>query len=244
VGLVLSYRDGGYADTDLTERHPFVVECPNFNAILGAAEHALAQIAAVVGADPEVHRARAQTITDRIVERLYDAGTRTFRALDVRTGRLSPARCISGLMPLILPGLPAEHAAAIVTEAQSERFGRPGQTGLPVPSYDRTATDFDTLRYWRGPIWINMNWMLRRGMQLHGYHGQAEELRGAMVRLIHAAGHYEYFHPVTGAGLGAPSFSWTAALSLDMLADRSAPVPARGRSDVPHVTAGRLERPA
>jgi hypothetical protein len=228
VGLVLSYRDGGYADTDLTDRHAFVVECPNFNAILGAAEHALAQIAGVVGADPEAHRARAQTITETIVERLYDAETQTFRALDVRTGRLSPARCISGLIPLILPGLPAAHAAAIMTEAQSVRFGLPGQTRLPVPSYDRTATNFDTLRYWRGPIWINMNWMLRRGMQLHGHHGQAEELRGAMLRLIHAAGHYEYFHPTTGKGLGAPSFSWTAALSLDMLADRSAPVPSRG----------------
>jgi hypothetical protein len=148
VGLALSYRDGGYSDTDLARRHAFVVECPNFNAILGAAETALSRIAGVVGADPEGHRRRAQRITDAIVERLYDGQTRTFQVRDVRSGTLSPARCVSGLTPLILPGLPAEHVAAVMAEAESPRFGLPEQTTLPVPSYDRTAAEFDTLRYW------------------------------------------------------------------------------------------------
>jgi hypothetical protein len=48
-----------------------------------------------------------------------------------------------------------------------------------------------------------------------------------MVRLIVQAGHFEYFHPVTGEGIGAATFSWTAALSLDLLADRSIPAYAK-----------------
>jgi hypothetical protein len=226
IGLVLSYRDREYADTDLARRHDFVVECPSFNAILGAAEVALARIAEVVGADPAPHRVAAERITTAIVDRLFDPQTRTFRARDVRSGMLSPARCVSGLVPLILPGLPSEHVEAIMVEAASPRFGLPEQTGLPVPSYDRTAADFDTLRYWRGPTWINVNWLLRRGMLTHGLHGEAEGLRTCMLALVHRSGHYEYFHPVTGEGIGAPTFSWTAALSLDLLADRSVPVAA------------------
>ena len=226
VHLVVAYKESGYSDTQLARRHDFVVECPSFNAILGAAEMALARIAAVVGADPEVHLVRARRITSAIVDRLWDPASRTFRVRDVRTGTLSPARCVSGLVPLILPGLPAEHVAAIVAEAESERFGLPAQTGLPAPSYDRTAANFDTLRYWRGPIWVNVNWLLRRGLQQHGYPRQADELRTAMLDLVRRSGHYEYFHPDTGEGIGAPTFSWTAALTLDMLADRPATVPA------------------
>src|SRR4029453_14707386 len=103
-------------------------------------------------------------------------------------------------VPLILPGLPAEHTDAIMAEVRSERFG------VPVPSYDRTAPDFYTLRYWRGPVVVNVNWLLRRGMQLHGFHDEAEELRTAMLRLVHRSGLYEYFHPRSGQGVGAPAF--------------------------------------
>jgi hypothetical protein len=217
VGLVLSYREHRYDDAGLCRWHDFVVECPAFNAILGAAEVALARIAAELGEDPQPHRDRARQITDAIVRLLWDPETATFRARDVRTGTLTPARTVAGLLPLILPGLPARYAEAIMAEVRSERFGLPARTGLPVPSYDRTAPDFDTLRYWRGPIWVNINWLLRRGMLQHGFRGEAEDLRRSILRLVRRSGHYEYFHPKNGEGIGAAAFSWTAALSLDLL---------------------------
>jgi hypothetical protein len=227
LGLVAGYRDGGYSDTELTRRHDFVVECPSFNSILAAAELALAHIAAVVGADPQRHRRRARRITAAVSAHLFDPLTRTFRSRDARTRTLSPARCVNGLMPLLLPDLPTDQAEAIMAEARSARFGLPERTGLPLPSYDRTAPDFDPVRYWRGPVWINVNWLLRRGMLVHGYQSEAESLRTAMLSLVHRSGHFEYYHPQTGAGIGAPAFSWTAALCLDLLADRSVPAYAR-----------------
>jgi hypothetical protein len=226
VGLVLSYRAENYSDAGLRDRHAFALECPSFNAIRGSAELALAQIAGELGlsAEADAHRDRAQRITAAIAKHLWNPQTRTFHARDVLTGAPSPARCISGLVPLMLPDLPAEQVDGIMTEARSARFGL---TDLPVPSYDRTAADFDTMRYWRGPLWINVNWLLRRGLLVHGFRDEAEDLRTAMVRLVHRNGHFEYFHPVTGEGLGAPTFSWTAALALDLLADRSVPAYAR-----------------
>ena len=223
IGLVLSYRDHGYSDDGLAQRHDFLVECPAFNAILGAAELALARIAAVLGADAEPHRDRAQRITDAIGRHLYDPQTCTFRARDVRTGTLSPARCVNGLIPLILPGLSAGHAAAIMAEARSDRFGLPGQTDLPVPSYDRTAPDFDTAAVLaRADLDQRELAAAARhaGARLPGRGGGPAGLDAAAGA---AAGHFEYFHPKNGEGIGAPAFSWTAALCLDLLADRSCP---------------------
>jgi glycogen debranching enzyme len=216
VALALAYRDGGYRDDSLADRHGFVVECPGFNALLGAAEHALANIAAVVGADPTVHLERAASITRAIDARLWDPNTGMYHAYDVRTGRRSPTRCVNGLLPLILPDLAAERVAALVEAAESARFGI--SATMPVASYDRTAADFDPVRYWRGPVWININWLLWRGLREHGRTTQADTLRTAILELVRKSGYYEYFHPVDGSGVGSAAFSWTAALVLDLLA--------------------------
>ncbi|MEU5910348.1 hypothetical protein [Micromonospora sp. NPDC047527] len=218
LAIVAAYRDHGYADRALAD-HPFLVECPLFNAAFGAAEHALAEIAALIGADPEPHRVRAGRITEALVRRLYDPVNGTFQPRDVRAGRLLGARTVLGLTPLILPDLPARQVDALVVEARSARFGVAARMDRPLPSHDRTAPDFEPLRYWRGPSWLNIGWLVRRGLLAHGHPALASGLRRSMIGLVAGAGCHEYFHPDTGAGLGSPAFGWTAALLLDLLAD-------------------------
>ncbi|MDG4767532.1 trehalase family glycosidase [Solwaraspora sp. WMMD406] len=224
IALALAYRDGGYHDDGLRDRHAFIVECPTFNALLGAAEQALADIAAVIGVDPAPHLRRARRITRAIDNRLWNPRTGLYHTRDVRTGRLGSARCVNGLVPLLLAELPAERVAALITAAESKHFGL--SATMPVASYDRTAADFDPVRYWRGPVWININWLLWRGLRAHGRPAQAAELRTAMLELVRRSGYYEYFHPTTGDGVGSAAFSWTAALVLDLLADSSTTVEA------------------
>ena len=218
VALVESYRAGRYRDEGLLGRHPFLVECPLVNAALGVSEYALARIATVIGADPGPHRDRGARITEALVTRLWDPVTGTFRPRDVRADRLVPARTVLGLMPLALPELPAAQVAALLAEACSPRFGLAARMDRPLPTYDRTAPDFEPLRYWRGPSWINTGWLLWQGLRTHRRVDLAAGLRESLLDLVDRAGCHEYFHPDTGAGLGSPAFSWTAALVLDALA--------------------------
>ncbi|WP_262285291.1 hypothetical protein [Micromonospora sp. MA102] len=219
VALVDTYRAGRYRDEGLLDRQPFLVECPLFNAALGVSEQALARIATVVGADPGPHRDRAARITQALVDRLHDPVTGTFRPRDVRADRLVPARTVLGLMPLILPDLPAHQVRALLAEACSPRFGLAARMDRPLPTHDRTAPDFEPLRYWRGPSWVNTGWLLWRGLRAHHRPDLAAGLHESLLNLVDGAGSHEYFHPDTGAGLGSPAFSWTAALVLDALAE-------------------------
>lgn len=218
IALAAAYRDAGYEDQGVPGPHPFLVECPSFNALTAGAEVALAGIAEVIDVDPQPHRDRARRITHAMVDRLYDSETGMFHALDVRTGLRSAARCVSGLIPLILPALPDTVVDSLVAQASSSHFGLDAEMDLPLPSYDRLAPDFDSLRYWRGPVWINMNWLLWRGLRAHGRDDLANALGRSMLRVIGASGCFEYFHPGTGEGIGTGEFSWTAALALDLLA--------------------------
>jgi hypothetical protein len=219
IAIAQAYRSHGYADDGPGERYPFLVECPAFNAILAAAEHALAELAPVVGADPAPHRERAAQITEALVDRLFDPATGMFHARDLYTDQLSRARTIGGLVPLMLPGLPDDQVKALLMEACSPRFGLAEQLSLPLPSYDLTAPDLDPVRYWRGPIWLNMNWLLWRGLREHGQPGYADALHRAMVEMVRAAGCFEYFHTYDGTGVGTAEFSWTASLTLDLLSE-------------------------
>ena len=76
---------------------------------------------------------------------------------------------------------------------------------------------FDARRYWRGPVWINVNWFLLRGLARAGLAAEAEELRRMTLRLVAASGFTEYYHPSTGEPLGSRDFSWSAALTLDLV---------------------------
>ena len=78
------------------------------------------------------------------------------------------------------------------------------------------APEFEPRRYWRGPIWANLNWLLGRGLRQQGFVEQAEALGQATLDLVARSGMREYFDPTTGEGLGADDFSWTAAAVLDI----------------------------
>jgi hypothetical protein len=48
---------------------------------------------------------------------------------------------------------------------------------------------------------------------------EAAELRKHTLDLVSRSGFHEYYEPRSGAALGTPGFSWSAALTLDLLRD-------------------------
>jgi hypothetical protein len=90
-----------------------------------------------------------------------------------------------------------------------------------------TAPDhprFDRRRYWRGPIWAVVNFMIGEGLEESGHAALARRIGADTRRLIETAGFFEYFDPLDGAGLGGRHFTWTAAMWLAW-AGRQDPVP-------------------
>ncbi|MDT0345249.1 MGH1-like glycoside hydrolase domain-containing protein [Streptomyces litchfieldiae] len=216
VRLAEHYRDQGYADE--VDGHRFAVEDPGFNALLIASEHALADIAAALGADPSDHQVRAEELTTTLLKRLWSQDDGLFLAQDVIGGEPVPERSAAGLLPLILPGLPEDVTSTLLRTAGGEHFGLGGATRL-VPSYDLTGHAFDPARYWRGPAWFNVNWLLERGLRRHGATGRADALRTTLLQAAVASGFAEYVDPFTGEARGTRDFSWTAALTIDLLAE-------------------------
>jgi glycogen debranching enzyme len=104
---------------------------------------------------------------------------------------------------------------AVAGELGSPHFW--SEAGIGVASADLLGDDFDRRRYWRGPVWANLNWLLARGLRQHGLVDQASRLETTTLELAEGGGIREYFDPLTGEGRGSDDFSWTAAVLLDIL---------------------------
>jgi len=91
---------------------------------------------------------------------------------------------------------------------------------LAIPSTDTAEQYFKEKRYWRGPIWINANWFIYLGLKKYGYIEFANQIREGIFELVANHGFREYYDPFTGEGLGGKSFSWTAALVIDMIKNK------------------------
>jgi glycogen debranching enzyme len=218
LAIVESLRRRGYRPRSLAEA-PFAYVDLTFNSVLAVAEADLAWLWGELGGDG----ARANAAASRLREALgarWDEGAAAYREHDLHGGGQEVADTVGGLMPLYA-GVPDEgRARRLFVESlwTPARYG-PWPTEAPwaVTTVSKSSPDFDARRYWRGPVWINVNWFLIRGLERSGLAAEAEEVRRMTLRLVQASGFSEYYHPATGEPLGSPEFSWSASLTLDLI---------------------------
>jgi len=61
------------------------------------------------------------------------------------------------------------------------------------PSFDVDSPLFDSKRYWRGPIWPQMNWMIHEGLKSYGFDDTANVIKSDFNTLVDKLGFHEYF---------------------------------------------------
>jgi hypothetical protein len=213
VRLAAEYREAGYDDR--LAPHRFAVEDPAFNALLIVSELALEAMTRELGLPTRRHSERAAALSRALVHRLWDAQSGLFRVRDLHTGALVDEQSVSGLVPLLVPHLPRHVARRLHATLTGPHFSA-SATDL-VPSYDLTGHAFHPTRYWRGPAWFNTAWLIERGLRTHGFRQDAARLRAGFLAEAGRSEYAEYVDATTGAACGARRFSWTAALTLDLL---------------------------
>ena len=219
--LVQFFAERDYDEARIREDCPFLVQDALFNALLCQANRDLAEIARVLDEDPSRFEDRAEQTARAMNRKLWDEEHATYLDFDLVADRPLRVYVAAGFSPLFA-GIPGEDRAGRMVEAlESPSFCLGDESVRAVPSYDRYGFGFSPDRYWRGPVWVNIDWLLMRGLERYGFDEQADRLRQSIVELIENEGFHEYFDPMSGRGHGSGFFSWTAALFLEVsLSDR------------------------
>jgi mannosylglycerate hydrolase len=217
--LVQLFAERDYDETRIRRDCPFLVQDVLFNTLLCQANRDLAEIARILGEDPAALEAQAQKTAWAIESKLWDEEHGIYLDFDLVAGQQIYAYVAANFTPLFA-GIPNEvRARRMVETMESTGFGLGAKEYYPMPSYDCYGFGFSPVQYWRGPVWININWLLMHGLKQYGFDEHAERLRCAIVELCQKGGFYEYFDPLSGMGHGSDLFSWTAALLIDVLMD-------------------------
>ncbi|MDA3038322.1 MAG: trehalase family glycosidase [Actinomycetota bacterium] len=214
ISLLQTFRSRDWRQSELHDASPFRMVDPGFNACLIASDLALGRVAARLG-DADVaaratRRARSKTAA---LDRLWHPGLGQFVCWDRIVDRRSDNASVAGLLPLLALSAADPRSAMLATRI--ERWMDVAPFGLA--SQDPTSKVFDPVRYWRGPSWLVVNWLIVKSLLDQGRHDLAERLIESSLALVATSGFREYFDPTTGDGLGGDGFSWTAAMTLEFL---------------------------
>jgi glycogen debranching enzyme len=211
LGIVESLRAAGWDTERQATDSPFAVEDPTFTAITARAAADLAAVAAAVGMDghPAVRLAVAAGVG---LQALWDEQLGWFRPYDIRAQRACGPITSTGLVAVWAGVRPAQLARMLAHLDGWENIVPHG-----VPTTDPGDPSFDPIRYWRGPVWVLVNWLVADGLTRAGFADRSELLR-SRTRALVESGFSEYYDPRTSEGIGGHGFSWSAALTLAWLA--------------------------
>jgi len=160
---------------------------------------------------------RARKVQDALVAKCYDEEFGAFFDLAGSDERQLRAMTITALCPIAIPSLDRAIVDRLVGHLSDPlTFALP----YPVPSVSKQEPSFmpGNARgfIWRGPSWINSNWLINEGLRAHGYADLSQHLVDRTCEMIGRSGFREYYEPFTGEGFGSRDHSWST-LVVDMM---------------------------
>lgn len=209
-------RRKAYNSEALISRSLFAVEDLAFNCIFIRANKCLLDIAKAAGRELPVSLTESINRTEKALEQLWDEDGGLYFSRSFVSHKLIHEPSIACLLPLYAGSISRNRAQQLVGLLKRRSMF---QVSWPVPSVPVSSPYFSPFKYWQGPSWVNTNWLIIEGLKRYGFTAEAKSLQDKTIKMVAKSGFYEYFNPLNAEPAGAPDFSWTAALTIDLLKD-------------------------
>jgi len=215
-------KEHNYNDQKIAELSPFLVQDPLFNAMLIKSNQSLIELYKLIDNNEEKVNQLKNWQTKSIEtfnKKLFDEELGAYVHYDLRNEKPLKYISSSSFSPLFA-NIPSKERAKVLVKTMMYKFGNDNQ--YLCASFDPTSELYNPKKYWRGPVWINLNWLLYKGLKQYGFNDISQRIKNDSITLIEKFGFYEYFDArkeQSETGYGGNNFSWSAALIIDMIND-------------------------
>lgn len=225
IHLIELFKQWRYDDAMISKNSPFLIQDPLFNSMLIASNNSLIRLGKMLNENEMVSQLENwnQSAKNAMNQKLYDHEQKGYVYYDLRNQRIIPYLSSSSFTPLFAEIPSMLRANELLMHFNKGRFSGYKNENYLCASFDPQSPFFNSKKYWRGPIWINLNWLIYMGMKKYGFDKEAEQIRQDTLFFIEKYGFYEYFEPnketnkTLSKGYGGNNFSWSAALAIDLL---------------------------
>jgi len=209
--LVDFYKEHGFDSQYIYDHCPYKVVDVGIVSILQRAGNDLIELCRIADYEEGIEALQAELERTRsAINKLWSSERHCFFNHDLITGQALDEVTSATVLPLF-GGLADKKQAAAMADLIDEWLGA---TKVGLSSTHPSSPRYESQRYWRGPVWIHINWMIALGAADYGYGKIAERLQDSARDCVTTAGFWEYFDADTGGGCGGDNFSWTAATAL------------------------------
>ncbi|WP_082037796.1 glycoside hydrolase family 2 TIM barrel-domain containing protein [Flavihumibacter solisilvae] len=196
-------------------------ESVDLNTFLYKEKTCLATLAATIGMKEEAQRLtkEAELLSRQINTYFFDGKSGFYYDRQISQQNLVKICGPEGWLPLWAGITNPNQAAQVRSKMLDPKLFR---SRLPLPTLNLSHPAFDPKNgYWRGPVWLDQVYFGLEGLKKYGYCSDAQELQQALFSqaegLTGSSPIFENYHPLTGKGLNAVNFSWSAAMILILL---------------------------
>ena len=219
VYLVDLFRKRKYDSKAILRDSPFLVQDVLFNSILYRADLDLRTLAENLGEPTGEIDAWMNKMKQSFQERFWNEERGLYFDYDLRNQHRIEMNSVFTFAPMYAGLCSEQQAQRMITEhwQNPQEYGTGRKLVYQATTLSMSEPTWEPRRYWRGPVWIIMNWLLLQGFNQYGYSDIAEDLRQSSLKLMTKSGFREYYDPLDGTGCGTTSFSWPAAITLEML---------------------------
>lgn len=216
VYLLELMRDDDWNQKRYLAHAPLQVQDVLFNGILCRAHRDLEAVGAAIGRDTRELRDWRRQTSESINRRLWNDEDGTYWSWDRVAGTALRDDTLATFGTLYGGIADTPRCERLLRRLDDPTRFAP-EDGYPVPTTALNSPRYNPENYWLGPTWIATNWLVIQGLRQYGQPDRAARLLHSTVELPKRHGFREYFNPRSGEGYGTDRFSWTAALSIDLI---------------------------